>query len=63
VDEDAQIQIMAITKFDKAKARELAAQLQLSPLITGILLNRGLSTVEEIKAFYTVRPRFITNLC
>ena len=46
-----------LQKFDKAKAQELATQLQLSPLITGILLNRGLSTVDEIKSFLYGAPQ------
>lgn len=43
--------IWRLQKFDKEKAQSLATQLQLSPLITGILLNRGLDSAEEIKSF------------
>lgn len=43
--------IWRLQKFDKEKAQSLATQLQISPLITGILLNRGLDSAEEIKSF------------
>ncbi len=46
-----------LQKFDKDKARELGNQLQLSPIITGILLNRGLTTAEEIKDFLYGAPQ------
>ncbi len=40
-----------IKEHNKYKAAELAEELQISPLVTGILLERGFSEVDEIKEF------------
>lgn len=47
-----------IKEYDKEKAGGLAAELGISPLVTGILLERGFETVEEMHEFLfgSVKP-------
>ncbi len=40
-----------VQEYDRGLARDLAQKLQVSPLITGILLKRGMSTEEEMREF------------
>ena len=37
--------------YDEALAETLAAKLNISPVVTGILLNRGLQTETEMRDF------------
>lgn len=43
--------VWEIKEYDKDKAGGLAAELGVSPLVTGILLERGYATVEEMRNF------------
>lgn len=43
--------VWEIKEYDKDKAGGLAAELGVSPLVTGILLERGFNTVEEMREF------------
>lgn len=43
--------VWKIKEYDKDKAGGLAAELGVSPLVTGILLERGFETVEEMRDF------------
>jgi single-stranded-DNA-specific exonuclease len=49
--------IWKLQKFDKEKAKTLAETLQISPIITGILLNRGIDTEEEMRDFLYGNPK------
>lgn len=43
--------IWEVKEYDKEKAGGLAAELGVSPLVTGILLERGFTTVQEMRDF------------
>jgi single-stranded-DNA-specific exonuclease len=49
--------IWKLQKYDKEKAKTLAETLQISPIITGILLNRGIDTEEEMRDFLYGNPK------
>ena len=47
----AKERIWEIREYDKHKAGCLAAELGISPLVTGILLERGLNDTESMREF------------